>query len=63
MVKELIATLGIGLGLLFFGFGIAILAGGFAGDFVTRDGAQTVGAILFVGGPICGLVGMLALRR
>jgi len=58
--KGFIAKVGISCGLLFIGFGIAMLTGGFDGAFITRDGAQAVGAILLVGGTICALIGGLA---
>ncbi len=45
------------LGFLLFGWGVAILDGAWASQFITRDGAQTVGTILFVGGIICVLIG------
>ena len=59
--KKVIALLGVVFGVVFVCFGLAILWG--CGDFVTRDGAKAAGAILAVGGIICGLIGGLAALR
>ena len=49
----------VGWGLVFVGFGMALLAGGFSVDFATRDTAQIIGAVLGTGGVILAAIGIL----